>query len=68
MNIDESDAENIMPQQDGDGGGNPGVQSARPCGKRRDPDPAFIEPLSKVMSPKPLRRGKAVLQLPAYLY
>ena len=41
MNIDDSDAENIVLQQDGDGGGNTGVQSARSGGKRRDPDPAF---------------------------
>jgi hypothetical protein len=33
MNIDESDAENIVLQQDGDSGGNPDVQSARSGGK-----------------------------------
>jgi hypothetical protein len=41
MNIDDSDAEEIVLQQDGDGNGNTGVQSARSGGKRRDPDPAF---------------------------
>lgn len=36
MNIDDSDAENVVVQKDGDGGGNTGVQSARSGGKRRD--------------------------------
>jgi hypothetical protein len=43
MNIDESDAEHIVLQQDVDGGGNSGVQSARSGGKRRDPNPAFTQ-------------------------
>jgi hypothetical protein len=41
MEIDDSDAENIVLQKDGDSGGNTGVQSARSGGKRKDPDPAF---------------------------
>jgi hypothetical protein len=32
MNIDDSDAENIVLQKDGDGGGNIGVQTARSGG------------------------------------
>jgi hypothetical protein len=41
MNIDHSDAENIVLQRDGGGGGNTGVPSARSGGKRRNPDPVF---------------------------
>jgi hypothetical protein len=41
INIDNSDAENIVLQKDGDSDGDTGAQSARSSGKRKDPDPAF---------------------------
>jgi hypothetical protein len=41
MNIDNSDAENVVLQKDGDGDGDTGAQSARSGGRRKDPDPAF---------------------------
>jgi hypothetical protein len=41
MNIDDSDAENIVLHEDGGGGGNTSMQSTRYGGKGKDPDPEF---------------------------
>jgi hypothetical protein len=41
MNIDESDTENIVLQQDSDSSGKPGVQSTRSSSKRRTLDSVF---------------------------
>ena len=41
INIDNSDAEYIVLQKDGDSDGDTGAQSARSGGKRKHPDPAF---------------------------
>lgn len=41
MDIDDSDSENIVIQNDGDGGGNIGAKTAGSGGKRSDPDSAY---------------------------